>query len=314
MKHRPDHLPDESVRSGLSQLGIRAAELHYAAVGFGDHHWHVAAEDGTRWFATVADLENKHHCGDGPAAALAGLRAAMTTAVRLRAAGLEFVVAPFGEPVVKLGDRYALSVFPVVDGTSGDFGQTMTPDDVVLLQELLARLHTTEVEAPPCALDLPALKTDGAWSDGPYAEQARRLVNEHEGAIRARFEEFERLAEGVRRSAVVVTHGEPHPGNLIRTPAGFHLVDWDTVGLAVPERDLSVLTGDPAELTRYRELTGHEPSADALRLYRLRWQLYDLVEFVDWFRKPHTDDPDTVLAWTWFRKTLTALQVEPHDA
>ncbi|GAB2811409.1 thiamine kinase-like enzyme [Lentzea nigeriaca] len=113
---------------------------------------------------------------------------------------------------------------------------------------------------------------------------------------------------------MVVTHGEPHPGNLIRTTTGFYLVDWDTVGMAVPERDLSVLTDDPAELTRYRELTGHERSADALRLYRLRWYLYDLVDFVDWFREPHTDDPDTMPAWTSFRETLTALQVQPHDA
>ncbi|MEY7971410.1 phosphotransferase family protein [Saccharomonospora xinjiangensis] len=307
MEHRPEHLPDDSVRAGLARLGIHATELSYAAVGFGDHHWYVTATDGTRWFATVADLENKPHCGDGAAAALAGLRSAMETAVRLRAAGLEFVVAPFGEPVVELGDRYALSVFPVVEGTSGHFGQEMAAGDGVLVQELLARLHTTRVDAPAWSIDPPALRMDGVWSDGPYAEQARRLVDEHESMIRKRFEEFERLAEGVRGAAVVVTHGEPHPGNLIRGAAGFHLVDWDTVGVAVPERDLSVLTDNPAELARYQELTGHEPSADALRLYRLRWHLNDLVEFVDWFREPHTDDPDTVLAWTSFQETLAAL-------
>ncbi|GAB2811403.1 Ser/Thr protein kinase RdoA (MazF antagonist) [Lentzea nigeriaca] len=150
--------------------------------------WHVTAEDGVRQVATVADLANKPHCGDGAVAALAGLRAAMSTAVRLRAAGLEFVVAPSGEPVVELGGDHALSVFPVVDGTPGHFGQPMTADDAVLVREVLARLHTTGVDAPPCPIDLPAPRTGGPWSDGPYAEQARRLVHDHAGVIRERFE------------------------------------------------------------------------------------------------------------------------------
>ena len=34
---------------------------------------------------------------------------------------------------------------------------------------------------------------------------------------------------------VVVTHGEPHVGNAIRTEAGWMLVDWDTTLLAPPE-------------------------------------------------------------------------------
>ncbi|SDH46223.1 spectinomycin phosphotransferase [Lentzea fradiae] len=90
-----------------------ATGLTYAAIGFGDHHRHVTALDGTRWFATVADLTGKPHCGPTASTALTGLRSAM-----LRAAGLEFVVAPVGEPVVQLGERYALSVLPAVEGSS----------------------------------------------------------------------------------------------------------------------------------------------------------------------------------------------------
>ena len=38
-----------------------------------------------------------------------------------------------------------------------------------------------------------------------------------------------------------MTHGEPHAGNVMRTDEGRLLVDWDTVALAPPERDLWML-------------------------------------------------------------------------
>ncbi|WP_432843998.1 phosphotransferase family protein [Dactylosporangium sp. CA-092794] len=37
---------------------------------------------------------------------------------------------------------------------------------------------------------------------------------------------------------LVLTHGEPHPGNTMRTGGGWLLIDWDTALLAAPERDL----------------------------------------------------------------------------
>jgi aminoglycoside phosphotransferase (APT) family kinase protein len=47
----------------------------------------------------------------------------------------------------------------------------------------------------------------------------------------------------------VVTHGEPHRGNVIRDPrGGVYLVDWDTTLIAPRERDLRMVLD--------RELTG----------------------------------------------------------
>jgi spectinomycin phosphotransferase len=37
---------------------------------------------------------------------------------------------------------------------------------------------------------------------------------------------------------VLVTHGEPPPGNILRAAGKLRLIDWDTAGLALPERDL----------------------------------------------------------------------------
>src|SRR5262249_58929057 len=74
-------------------------------------------------------------------------------------------------------------------------------------------------------------------------------------------------ARGVRS---VVTHGEPHSGNIVQTSDGPVLVDWDTVALAPPERDLWMLTGEGME-----EHYGLGANAAALDYFRLSWDLKD---------------------------------------
>ena len=76
------------------------------------------------------------------------------------------------------------------------------------------------------------------------------------------------------------------------------LIDWDTVGLAPPERDLwMVATETGAELRRYTELTGRPVDMAAIELYRLRWALDDLSCFVRDLRAPHRRTPGTEHAW-----------------
>lgn len=131
----------------------------------------------------------------------------------------------------------------------------------------------------------------------------------HATAIRAGFAEADALHHQLTTAGRpgVVTHGEPHPGNLLDTGAGYLLIDWDTAGLGVPERDLAVVSGDPDELAAYTELTGVRPDPVALELYGLRWTLTDLGEFLRWFRAPHVDDADTRTAWDGLLTTLAEL-------
>jgi spectinomycin phosphotransferase len=97
---------------------------------------------------------------------------------------------------------------------------------------------------------------------------------------------------------LVITHGEPHPGNLIRAGHGLLLIDWDLVGLAPPERDLWWLVSDSgAEAAQYAQLTGRTVSEAALSLYRLRWDLDDLAEWLAWFRAPHERSADADTVW-----------------
>lgn len=309
MRARPEDLDEEHLLRALGTWGIGAISLEYAPVGFGDHHWIAVGDAGRKWFVTVADLRLKG--GQDSRAALRSLREAMDTAAAL-CDEVDFVVAPLraadGETVRRLGSRYAISVFPFVDGVAGDFDRPRTSCERGAVLELLAELHRQKPPASAPVLDLELSMRgllesalDGAisWARGPFAEPARALLARHSAAIRRRVEEFDRLVADLRRSdgAPVLTHGEPHPGNLLQCEGRYLLIDWDTVGLALPERDLWSVVQIPEDLERYAEATGRTISASALTVYRLRWDLEETALYIDWFRAPHDRSPDTEEAW-----------------
>jgi hypothetical protein len=110
------------------------------------------------------------------------------------------------------------------------------------------------------------------------------------------------LPIGARYAApeLVITHGEPHPANIMRTGTAMMLIDWDTVGLAPPERDLwMVVTDSGGETRRYAEATGRSVDADALEFYRIRWALDDIAAFMRAFRDGHRQTPQTEHMWHW---------------
>jgi spectinomycin phosphotransferase len=311
VRTRPEDLDEERLLRALGEWGIDATSLEYAPVGFGDHHWIAVGDAGGKWFVTVADLELK---GEQDArAALRSLRGAMDTAAALRDEGqLDFVVAPLraagGETVRRLGPRYALSVFPFLNETPGDFDRPWSAHERGPVLELLAELHR---QMPPVSVPVLDLELsmrgllegalDGVirWAPGPFTEPARTLLSGRAPAIRRRVEEFDRLVEDLRRSdsASVLTHGEPHPGNILRCEGRYLMVDWDTAGLAPPERDLWSVAQSPEDLERYAEATGRTVNASALTLYRLRWDLEEVSLYIDWFRAPHDRSLDTEEAW-----------------
>lgn len=327
MEERPAGIQDSDVRAAVRAWGIDPVTWEYAPVGFGDYHWTATDTRDRRWFVTVADLAHKSWYGNGTQAAFHGLRDAMDTAVALRNAkphGLDFVVAPVrtadGETVRALGTGHAVSVFPLLPGTPGHFGETFTPHDRALTVDLLAALHRTPPPAtarplPPEFATRPQLDSalgelNFSWAGcGSYAEPARHLLADHTAALRRRLDEFDRRTGELRaRSApLVITHGEPHPGNLLRSGEQLLLLDWDTVGLAVPERDLWLITDGPDDLVRYEERTGRNPDPSALALYRLRWALNDVAEFLTLLRAPHGPTPDARQSWNALADTVKNL-------
>jgi spectinomycin phosphotransferase len=296
------------------QWALIPERLQYAPVGFGDYHWDVTDTAGDRWFVTVADLRGGWR-GTGPAAGYADLRAAMETVTAVRQAGLDFAVAPAattaGQVLAALGAGHAVTVFPHIDGAAGDFGEELAPADRLALIGILAELH----DAPPLAARTaparsPALATrpilaaalgelDRPWNTGPYGEPARRLLAARAPQLERALAQFDELVQEIARTgSAVLTHGEPHPGNLLRSGGRLLLIDWDTAGLAPPERDLWQAAGDDPELAdRYTALTGRPVSRVGLRLYRLRWSLDDIALSLREFRDAHEQTADTQESW-----------------
>ncbi len=308
MEERPEGLSDADVVDALArQWDLAVSGLRYVPVGFGGYHWSAEDADGGRWFVTATDLARFD--------SFAGLEQAMSTAVRLAQAGLEFVLAPVpsasGRAACPAGSRYAITVSPWADGIPGRWGDPMTSDDRTALTAMLARLHTVTADlgdVPVKALELrdravieAALRERArSWQTGPYGEAARVLVNDHAPSLARALYTFDELAAKLTATPceLTITHGEPHSGNLIRSDGGLLLIDWDLVGLAPAERDLWWIVSDSgAEAAQYAQLTGHAVSETALALYRLGWDLDDLAEFLPWFRSPHERSADTQTAW-----------------
>jgi spectinomycin phosphotransferase len=305
---RPADLSDAELAAALGRYWrIEVAEVRYAPAGYGGYHWTVTDAAGLRWFATAS-----RRTGAG---AVADLRATMRAARALADAGLDFVVAPVpacgGDVLIEGPPGYAISLFPFADGIPGQWGEAISARDRVAVTELLAVLHT----AGPLAGGVPVRSLNPRsrdylddslrerarpWRGGPYAEAARALVSRHAPGLVAALAEFDDLAAQVAAvdAELVLTHGEPHPGNLIRRGTDYLLIDWDTAGLAPPERDLWwVLSDSGTEAARYAELTGREVSEPAVALYRKRWDLDDVGLLLADFRAPHRQDEDTEQGW-----------------
>ena len=309
MREAPRDLAVTDLLAALREgWGAEAATAEFLPVGAGSHQWSV---DGT-WFVKVDAVRAEP--------AFDALRRSLRTALALRRdAGLDFVLAPIpdsgGHVVRRLNPRYAMTVYPLLSGVSGEFGPH-PPADRPAVADMLAALHRARpFDTPVTDLHLPgrvgleaALRDTGRpWTAGPYAEPARQLLAGHAPRIAGWLAEFDRLAAvvGADRTGWVVTHGEPHPGNFLHTDAGTFLIDWDTVRVAPPERDLWMLTAgfaemmhedpagdDEAVLERYRKATGRAVSAAGLALHRLWWVLADLAVYVDQLRRPHGANAD----------------------
>jgi spectinomycin phosphotransferase len=322
VRDRPAGIGDGEVGRALAEgWRIDAVDLRYAAVGGGSYHWVIRDGAGGRWFATVDDLDDKPWLGNRRGTVLDGLRAAMDTALTLRReAGLPFVAAPSpapgGETVRPLDARHAIAVFPFLDGTSGRFGEDYPARRRAELVGLLAALHqaTPILTRPPVAriglprrgvLDAALGGLDQPWPGGPYCEAVRELLIRTADQIRSLLARFDTLAERVAARATVITHGEPHAANFMRTGTCAMLIDWDTTGLAPPERDLWMIASDTGEeLRHYTAVTGRAIDPAALAFYRLRWALDDVSAFTARLRAAPRRTADAEHAWRALQETI----------
>ena len=312
MRARPAGVDESSIGEALREgWGFELALATYAALGGGSYHWEVVETDGGRAFVTVDDLGQKGWLGETRDEVFEELRCAFDTSAVLWEGGLDFVVAPIpardGATLRRLDARYSIALFPFVDGDAGTFGAYDDEGRRAVL-ELIGELHLATTAAGSgvrtAGLGVPgrhhveaALRqVDDSWAGGPLSEAARQAVRDQRDGLTELLALADRLSAEAqtRGGSWVVTHGEPHAGNVIQTSEGRVLVDWDTVAIAPPERDLWMLVdrGDPGDL--YVRATGRPINQAALDFFRLAWDLGDLAEYLVVLRSPHQENDDTL--------------------
>jgi hypothetical protein len=307
----PDDFDTDELAAAVTRhWGVAVAALEHAPVGFGSHHWTAVDPAGGRWFVTVDDLEiGRFAVSETHDDAYARLTRALTTARALRDSGATFVVAPVptagGQAVVRLAPRWAAALYPHVDGTAYRWDEWAGDEHRQGVLDMVVGVHA----APPAVReeagvdDLSVPRRDAVEAalggsrigEGPYAARTADLINEHADEVAARFARYDERLATVDRTGDVLTHGEPHPGNTMRTAGGWRLIDWDTALIAPPERDLWLL--GPALEQPYARATGRAPRPEVLALYREWWQLADLAIGVARFRGVHLGGQDDADTW-----------------
>jgi hypothetical protein len=128
----PDDLDDDMLRSVLaSSWGRSVSSMTYRPVGWGSHHWDTMLAGGVRVFVTLDELDVKRQTRDESLdVPFFRLNAALTAARALAASNVfsgdraarDFVAAPLpgveGTPLARVGERYAVAVYPFVSGES----------------------------------------------------------------------------------------------------------------------------------------------------------------------------------------------------
>jgi spectinomycin phosphotransferase/16S rRNA (guanine(1405)-N(7))-methyltransferase len=330
---RPDDLSDDALVAAVAAgWGIVVDAVEYLPVGFGSFHWRLEA-DGRPWFVSVDDLIAKrrarHESHHEP---LQRLRAALSTARCLRDEEPRFVVAPIdrpsGELVHTVADRFAIAVYPYIDGEAAAWGSSWTDEHRIDALDLVVRLHRAAA-APtsrhalvddftiPNLDELAAALTDLSrpWDTGPFAESTRKLLGLHAGDIEVALRRYDKLVADARQrpERAVLTHGEPHSGNILTTASGPVLIDWDTALLAPPERDVWTLAdGVPQMRDLYTARTGVALLDDTLTLYRLWWDLSEISICVGIFQRPHGSTEDTSVGWAALTRCLDPTRWQPH--
>lgn len=198
----PNDFDREGLRATLRDAwGLSVSALRYEPVGFGTHHYVATDDDATRWFVNVDDFVEKAWLADDPSLTFAALDRALRTAVALRHAGLEFVHAPVetsnSDVVVRLDDRYAVSVSGYIDGSSNEGGEFASTDERRRVLTAVGQIHAASDLVPS---ELPRRDTlavplrerffetlddlASPWTSGPFAESARTILVESSDAVR----------------------------------------------------------------------------------------------------------------------------------
>ena len=261
----------------------------------------------------------------------------------LRDAGAEAVVAPIPTVDQRLfveRDGLTWSLFPFVSGQNG-YVRGMTAQHWHRLGAALRAVHDVPADSRLSAVtpreDFNVAQYDvlASWgADAESPDEAFTLTwNRNHATIAAMHEQLRRLAEPMRDRPRrdVVCHGDLHPGNVLIDGERVHIIDWDDVLLAPPERDFifapheSRAAPAPSPASRPAPTPLGAPFFDgydlpiaevdwmALTYYRCERVVQDVIAWAgDAFGKAAAD-AETEEAGRWLQYIFESGD-EPHDA
>ncbi|HEX3815358.1 MAG TPA: aminoglycoside phosphotransferase family protein [Mycobacteriales bacterium] len=315
MRDEPAELPVDAVLGHVRDgWDVPVEVIRYLPVGAGSYNWVAEADGRPAWFIKCDRIESQD--------TRQRLCSTFLAAAKLRDGGLEFVVAPIpdrsGQLLRVITPGWAMSVCRYLGGSAAGEGDWPDEEQRAEVAALLGRLHAAPVPecaprwAPPPELVagpfMPSL--DRLWSAGPFSAPAREMLlgaTEHIESLIARFRRLLARLEADSQPWVL-THGEPHSANIIRTDAGrMHLIDWDSARIAPREREFRRhLVLDGSALDAYSTTAGTSRIRPYVQeLYSVEWNLVEILWFSYCLRIDHADTPDA-------RRALTALDRYLH--
>jgi spectinomycin phosphotransferase len=132
----------------------------------------------------------------------------------------------------------------------------------------------------------------GAHDAGPYGARIRALVRAHRDNLAELRTELKDLATACASvdEPPVLTHGEPHPGNILRHGDRLLLADWTELQWGPPERDWYHVISTIGAGPRCRP--------EFFRFYEIKWWLSELAEYAARFLGPHRGDHEDAAMWS----------------
>ncbi len=277
---------DLNVQRGIisllrDQYGLAARELTFIPIGEASYAYKVVADNGYAYFVKYIEKRDTVESVDAVNALLLQLR------------DLDFVVPPIlarDKTPVALGHGRVI-VFPFIEGKVIERGnETFEKELVDEMTRMMAQIHILGDRAK---IALPIENFSNDYRDQLMGLKAQ--IQKASSLVRVVFEENEILIESMigeqqsealryRRGTVdrVVTHGDMTGRNIIQSPYGLKLVDWDEAMFAPAERDINFLYENQGfSLDDYYAQMGSDKRLfdPTLReYYRRQWAIESILE------------------------------------
>jgi hypothetical protein len=132
------------------------------------------------------------------------------------------------------------SQFRVLEWVEGEVGRNDDPETIPPLADWMARIHKLAVDPAGHPIDPWYVRATYDWDDlADRLEQRAPDVATEVRARRTEFQELTDLVNATQAQGAVWCHNDIAASNLIWSPGGPQLIDWEDAGPLVPHQQLS---------------------------------------------------------------------------